>query len=68
MWKGASSDFFAGPTRLRRTYLVANEEHKNEQFTRALFTYLGVVLLAKAIKAGVKRKSVLGAGISLVST
>ena len=43
MWKDRGSDFSVGPMKLRRTYLVANEEYKNEQLTRALFTYLGVV-------------------------
>ena len=32
---------------LRRTYLVANEEYKNEQLTRALFAYLGFGLPEK---------------------
>jgi hypothetical protein len=43
LWKDRGSDFSEGPMKLRRTYLVANEEYKNEQLTRALFTYLGVV-------------------------
>jgi hypothetical protein len=29
--------------KLRRTYLFENKEYKNEQLTRALFPYLGVV-------------------------
>src|SRR5215470_15006404 len=43
LWKDRGSDFSVGPMKLRRTYLVANEEDKNEQLTRTLSTYLGIV-------------------------
>ena len=43
LWKNRGSYFSVGPMKLRRTYLAANQEYKNEQLTGALFTYLGVV-------------------------
>jgi hypothetical protein len=36
LWKDRGSDFSLGPMKLRRAYLVANGEYKNEQLTRAL--------------------------------
>jgi hypothetical protein len=33
LWRDRGSDFSVGPMKLRRTYLVENEEYKNEQLT-----------------------------------